>query len=150
MKLEMTLADAKQKQIIAILTKGDKDFKRELVVDQTKDSMKSSTSDLTFAQANDIILKLGGTPVVNQWTKFNYNKKTHMNILSLLMQLGWQFYDHEKSRNFADTSKLAHWLQTKAPVKKPLNDMSHNELSKTIYALENMLKKDLKKTPLRQ
>lgn len=142
----MTLADAKQKQIIAILTRNDKEFKRELVIDQTKDPMKCSTSDLTFVQANDIILKLGGTPVVNQWTRFNKNKRSHLNILSLLMQLGWQFYNEQHGRYYADMSKLAHWLQTKAPVKKPLNEMYHNEISKTIVALESMLEKDLNKS----
>jgi hypothetical protein len=146
----MTIADKKQKQVIAILTRNDKDFKRELVVDQTKDSTKGSTNDLTFVQANNIIRNLGGTPVVNQWTRFDRNKRAHLNILSLCQQLQWHFYSNEHKRYFADMAKLAHWLQTKAPVKKPLNDMFHNELSKTIVALESMLTKDLKKTALRQ
>ncbi|MFY0714099.1 hypothetical protein J1D01_10510 [Seonamhaeicola sp. NFXS20] len=142
----MIKADAKQKQIIAILTRGDKEFKAQLVVNMTGDSLKSSTSDLTFAQANAIIKQLGGSPVPNKWTRFDGNKGSHRNILSLLMQNGWQFYHKEHQRYYADMNAFGGWLQTKAPVKKPLVDMEPYEVSKTIHALKQMFKKDANKS----
>ncbi|WP_435135776.1 hypothetical protein [Formosa sp. A9] len=146
----MITADAKQKQIIAILTRGDKDFKAQLVVNMTGDSQKSSTNHLSFAQANAIIKQLGGSPVPNPWTTFNGAKASHRNILSLCMQLGWQFYDQRAGRYFANMAQLGAWLQNKAPVKKPLPEQSAQEISKTIIALENMVKGYAKKTALRQ
>lgn len=146
----MILADTKQKQIIAILTRGDKEFKAELVVNMTGDPLKSSTSDLTFAQANAIIRQLGGSPVPNKWTRFDANKASHRNVLSLLMQNGWQFYHAEHQRYYADMNAFGGWLQSKAPVRKPLIDMEPYEVSKTIYALKQMQKKDIKKTSMRQ
>jgi len=140
----MIKADKKQKQIIAILTRGDKDFKAQLVVHLTGDSMKSSTNDLTFAQANQIIKKLDGTPVANMWTRFDNNNQAHRNVLSLLMQLGWQWYDSNKCRYFADLNRFGGWLQGQAPVNKPLMEMEKHEVSKIITALESMLKKDSK------
>lgn len=140
----MILADAKQKQILAILTRGDKDFKAQLVVNMTQDPQKHSTNDLTFAQANAIIRQLGGSPVPNKWASFDHNKASHRNIMSLLMQLGWQFYATDAGRYYADMNKFGGWLQTKSPVNKPLIDMQNHEVSKVIFALENMLKKTSK------
>lgn len=145
----MILADTQQKKIIAILTHGDKELKAELVKNQTGDSLKCSTNDLTFYQANQIIQQLGGTPVPNKWTRFDANKASHRNVLSLLMQNGWQFYNAEQQRYYADMNAFGGWLQSKAPVKKPLIDMQSHEVSKTIFALEQMQKKDLKKTSMR-
>ncbi|CDF80602.1 hypothetical protein, putative phage protein [Formosa agariphila KMM 3901] len=137
----MIKADAKQKQIIAILTKGDKDFKAELVEHQTKDASKRSTNDLSFYQANQIISQLGGTAVQNRWCLFNVNSRAHLNILSLCMQLGWQWYNDTQGRYYANMNTFGGWLQTKAPVKKPLLDMQPQEVSKTIAALESMISK---------
>lgn len=137
----MIKADKKQKQIIAILTRGDKDFKAQLVVNLTGDSTKLSTNDLTFSQANQIIKQLDGTPVPNKWTRFNHTLASHRNILSLLMQLGWQFYNKATNRYYADMHRFGGWLQSKAPVNKPLLDMQKHEVSKTIFALESMLNK---------
>lgn len=145
----MIQADAQQKKIIAILTKGDKDFKAQLVVNMTSNPMKSSTNDLSFHQANQIIMQLGGTPVRNKWTLFDKNKTSHLNVLSLCMQMGWQFYSNEHQRYYANMAMLGNWLQTKSPVKKPLVDMESFEVSKIIYALQQMQKKDIEKTSMR-
>lgn len=143
----MISADKKQKQIIAILTKGDKELKAQLVVQETQDEAKCSTNNLTFVQANNIIRALGGNVVVNKWTRFDKNKTSHMKVLNCLYDLGWTFFSQDKGRSMANMASLGAWLQTKAPVKKPLIDMTATEVSKTIHALESMLRKSIKKTP---
>lgn len=111
----------------------------------TKDKKRTSTKQLTFKQANDALVSLGAKPFtrafkrLDRWQKFDYKKKSHMNVLSLLMQLQWTFYSETSKRYFADTQALGTWLQGKAPVNKSLLDMSPNEVSKTIVALENMV-----------
>ena len=35
--------------------------------------------------------------------------------------------------------RFGNWLQTKAPIKKPLNEMTTNEVSTTIVVLEKMV-----------
>ena len=62
-----------------------------------------------------------------------------MNILSLLMQMEWHYKSDVSNRYFADMVRFGNWLQTKAPIKKPLNEMTTNEVSTTIVVLEKMV-----------
>lgn len=119
--------------------KKDPEAKEEIIVEFTEDVNKTSVKDLTFSQANFLIMQLGGTPVqINRrYLQFDKSSPKHMNILSLCHQYGWTVKKGE--RFIADMSKLGAWLQTKkAPVKKPIIDMKPEELNKTITALTNM------------
>jgi len=141
----MIAASPKQKQIIAILTKGDKELKAAFVVQQTKDNAKSSTNDLTHAQANDIIYQLGGKPLVyDNWALFDKNKKSHRAIHVQCHFLDWTIASKKYGR-IIDLYRLSEWLKNKAPVKKRLLSMSKTEISKTISALENMVLQKNKK-----
>lgn len=141
----MIPASSKQKQLIAILTKNDKELKAAFVVQQTKDEAKNSTNHLSHAQANVIIEQLGGKPLVyDNWAFFDKTKKTHNIILVQCMFLGWHI-PHQRHGKIADLGRLSEWLKNHAPVKKRLLNMTPKELNKTIYALENMvLKANLK------
>lgn len=138
----MLLADKLQKQRIAILVKGDKEFKKLLVQEATGDANKTSTSQLTHAQANAILIKFDQKPVVyDNWAFFDASKQSHKQILSLCIQNGWSI-PHPTYNEVADLGRLSEWLKSKkAPVRKKLKDMSATEVSKTIVALESMITK---------
>lgn len=139
-------ASAKQKQIIAILTKGDKEYKAAFVVQQTGESHKNSTNDLTHQQANSIIEQLGGKPIVyDNWAFFDKTKTNHLKVISEAMSYGMTV-PHAKYGYICDLGRLSEWLKNHAPVKKRLLDMKHYEVSKTIVALENMVLKNELKT----
>ena len=136
----MILASKKQKQIIAILTKNDKEYKSELVISETKDPEKNSTNDLTYAQANHIISMLGGKPLkYDNWAYYDKTKRSHLYILSLSIQYGWFIVD-ERHGEIADLQKLSEWLKSnKSPVKMPIKEMAPEQISKVIFALESMV-----------
>jgi len=136
----MILACKLQKQRIAILTKGDKELKKTLVQNITNDANKTSTNDLTHKQANQIIQSFGQKPILyDNWAYFDNSKPSHRQILSLAIQYGW-FVNDSKYGQIADLHKISEWLKSKAPVKNKLQKMTASEISKTISALENMVK----------
>lgn len=132
-----------QKQYIYKLSSYNKDIKEEWVQWATGDNAKTSTNDLSFDQANAIIKQAGGTPVTQKgktdnWAYFNKNNGRHKYILSLCRQLDWQTPD-ETYGKVVDLNRLSEWLKSKSPVKKPLQKMKPDELSKVITALENII-----------
>jgi hypothetical protein len=141
----MIPASKKQKQSIAILTKNDREYKASLVQSQTLDPTKSSTNNLTHTQANNIIIQLGGKPLVyDNWAYYDKAKKSHKYILSLSIQYGW-LVKHDKYGEVADLCKISEWLKSeKSPVKIPLQKMTPVQVSKVIAALENMVSKHYK------
>ncbi len=119
--------------------KNDREAKAELIAQFTEDFKKTSTKDLTWLQANQLIMSLGGTPISanRAFMKFDAKNSKHRAILSLCHQYGWEVY--QKGRYIADMHRLAEWLQHKSPVQKPLTEMTSKELSKVITAMENMV-----------
>lgn len=138
----MLKADKKQKQLLAILTRGDKELKKLLVQQACQDESKTSTNDLTHAQANQLIVHLGGKPVYyDNWALFDKTKASHRQILSLCIQYGWSV-PHATRDEVADLGRLSEWLKSeRSPVNKKLKDMTPQEVSKVISALENMVNK---------
>ncbi|MEH6407896.1 MAG: hypothetical protein V7767_11495 [Leeuwenhoekiella sp.] len=124
-----------------------RDIKEEFVQWATADVSKISCNDLSFAQANMILRQLGmkpePMPVENQvahWGKFDKNLQSHRAILSLLRQIKWTS-THPKYGKVADIARFGAWLQSeRSPVKKPLLQMTPQEVSKIIIALEGILK----------
>lgn len=124
--------------------KNDPSEKKGLISQFTGNVNLTSTKDLTFDQANELIKSLNGNPIYNiqsgvhkDYLKFDKSNKKHRTILSLAHQYGWEI---EKSgKLIVNMERLALWLINKAPVNKPLCKMTPWELSKTITALENMV-----------
>lgn len=124
--------------------KGDPSEKKSLIAQFTGDVNLTSTKDLTFYQANELIKSLNGKPVYNvnrnidnEFLKFDNSNKRHRTILSLAHQYGWEV--ERAGKLIVNMEGLALWLENKAPVNKPLCKMTTWELSKTITALENMV-----------
>ena len=74
------------------------------------------------------------------WASFDKNNRAHLNILSLCRQAQWT-KPHERYGEVADLNRLQSFLKSdKSPVKKPLMEMSKQEVSKIITALEGIVK----------
>lgn len=132
-------ATKEQKKLIAINT-PTKDIKEEFVQWATEDVKKTSCNDLTFEQANKILVKLGKKPHKPQfWAVFNKNNAKHLLILSLMRQAQW-VKNHERWGEVADMDMLDKFLKSeKSPVKRPLQEMNPKELEKLIKALEGIV-----------
>lgn len=137
-------ATKEQKKLIAINT-PNKDTKEEWVQWATADVKKTSTNDLTFDQANKILVQLGLSPhTPDNWAVFDKDNPKHRNIMSLMRQAQW-VTPNEKYGEVADMKRLSTWLQTpKSPVTKPLQDMEPEELERIIKALKGIVKSKYK------
>lgn len=136
-------ATKEQKQFIHVNT-PNRDIKEEFVQWATGDVEKTSCNDLTFEQANMIIVQLGGKPHKNDayaWGLFDKDNQQHKTILALCMNYGWKRRNPKSGYDIADISALGNWLKNdpRCPVRKPLKKMDTIETSKIISALENMV-----------
>lgn len=122
------------------------DIKEEFVQWATEDVNKTSLNDLSFDQANKILAQQTGKPIVtDNWAYFNFKNPKHKVILSLLRQAKWTV-PHEKHGTVADLERFSMFLKgSKSPVKKPLKNMSPQELEKTIVALRGITQHKYKK-----
>jgi len=123
--------------------KKDKDQKKELVYQFTEEYAKTSIKDLTFYQANIMIIRFGGKAVnYEHWGLFDVKNGSHMKVLSLLQEIGWTTYNETQKRNVADIYKLSQFLKSnKSPVNLPLKKMTALQISrKLIPALEGISK----------
>lgn len=121
--------------------KYNEDIKCEWVQWATGDTSKTSLNDLSFVQANAILIKQGCSPhIPDNWAVFDPNNKQHRNIMSLMRQAQW-VTTHTKYGEVADMKRLSDFLQSpKSPITKPLQDMEPEELSKIIHALKKIVK----------
>ena len=136
-------ATKQQKQYIHI-NSPNRDTKEEFVQWATEDVSKISCNDLSFDQANLIIVELGGKPhrkQYNNWGRFNKDDQQHRQILSLCIQYGWKKKNPKSGYDIADIDELGNWLEhgAKCPVNKKLSEMDTKETTKIIYALEKMV-----------
>jgi hypothetical protein len=139
-----------QRQHIYSLCNFNKELKEDILFQFFGSTEKpiTSTKELSFEQANTIIKHLGAQPHVENadFLRFNKEYAQHRYILSLCLQIGWS-EQHKVHGKVADLKALATWLVSeRAPVRKPLPKQSTVELSKTIAALENMIKKHYAKS----
>ena len=130
-------ATAEQIKIIHTIT-PNRDIKEEWVQWATEDVAKISCKDLTFDQANKILVQNNCKPhKLAFWAYFDKTNTQHTYIRSLCINYGWVNY--LKGKKVADMDKLNEWMHSdRCPVKKKLQDMTPPELSKLIVALESM------------
>lgn len=104
----------------------------------------SSIKDLNRLQADELIYFFNTGKAVNHssWAIFDRHNSQHRTVLSLCHQLGWV---QEEKPEFVDLHRLGGWLKSdRSPVKMPLKEMSKQELSKIIFALNNIIKSKYK------
>jgi len=128
-----------------------RDIKEEWVQWATGDVAKISCKDLTFDQANKILVQnkcAAHKPLF--YAKFDKENPRHKYLLSVVIEYGW-FKRSGKFGRIADLDELNAWmLSSKCPVRKPLMKMTPDELSKVIAALEKMSLKQNSKPPIRK
>lgn len=77
------------------------------------------------------------------WGKFDKDNSAHMNCMSLLRQAKW--VKNWNGKTVPDIQRFSDFLHSeKAPVKKALLKMDKDEVSKTIVALEGIVKSSYK------
>lgn len=99
-----------------------------------------SFKDLNSLQADELIyfFNTGKMPDNSSWAIFDKYNTQHRAVLSLCYQNGWV---KEENPSIVDLHRLGGWLKSKrSPVKKPLKEMTKQEVSKIITAMQNMLK----------
>ena len=124
-----------------------KEDRADLVLSYTKSLQKTSTKDLTFTQANHLIVSIGGTPSrqtkeVSENTKFGYfdiKNTQHRYLLSLCRQIGWIIFNKKLGYMVADIERLGSWLKTTGYLKKPLKKYESKELPKLVAQFEKLL-----------
>ena len=127
---------SQQRIQLAKLTGYNAELKADLVFQITQDKKRVSTTDLTVSQAQQIINKL-----TTHWGKFDFSRKDHRKILSLIQQAGHTKFSPKHDKDVADIDWFSNFLKSvRAPVKKPLLEMAGSEVNKTIIALEGIVK----------
>ncbi|KMQ70335.1 MULTISPECIES: hypothetical protein [Chryseobacterium] len=104
----------------------------------------NSITELNRLQADELIyfFNTGKTLDHSSWALFDKYNTQHKTVLSLCHQLGWV---QEANPHFVDLQRLGGWLKSdRSPVKLPLKEMNRTELSKIIFALQNILKSNYK------
>lgn len=113
---------------------------KDELVQWVRGDNETSLNSLTFEQANKILVARKLKPHKGEkWANFDKQNSKHKAILSLLYQAKW--VSNYQGKVLPDLDRLSTWLQSeKAPVRKPLNKQNSTELSKTITALEGIVK----------
>lgn len=138
------LATKQQKKIIHTVV--PKPIKEEIVQWATGDVKKTSCNDLSFEQANAILVKFKCKPHKQQFlARFDKHNPRHKFLLSLVINFGWWRNDPQHGK-VANLDKLDEWMKSSlCPVQStPLLKMTNEELSKVIAAFENMVRKKFK------
>ncbi|MBF6607754.1 MAG: hypothetical protein ITG00_03345 [Flavobacterium sp.] len=103
--------------------------------------MMTATKPITYTGSGSAIDNYkSAKPQSNEnWGLFKKNNQQHRTILSLLRQAQWTT-EHDTFGEVADLERFSNWLKSeKAPVRKPLLEMTEKEVSKTIVALTGIV-----------
>lgn len=138
------------KKIHAILPdvyRNNKELKQQLVYQFTEDADKTSTKDLTYYQAEELIhfLQTGKTKDYGYYANFDTENKQHMYLFSLCHQIGWETFNEKSNKMVVDTSALGTWLYKYGFKHKPLKEYSFSELPTLITQFENLAKSKIRK-----
>ncbi len=131
--------------ILPEVYRKDPDLKGELVFQFTEDPDKTSTKDMSFYQAQDMIhfLSTGKSKDYSRYGRFKVTNKQHNYILSMCHQIGWVSFNDHLSRLVPDLSILGAWLHKYGYLHKPLMEYTETELPKLVTQFENMVKSKL-------
>jgi len=130
---------------------NDANLKGDMIECYTGDPKKRSTKDLTFDQANELIVRLGGQPWAfeaevgdRSYATFDNGNKQHRLLLSYCHQLNWVVTSRTSvsgpTKMYADLGRLGSWLRKYGYLKKPLHEYTAAELPGLCTQLGKVLK----------
>jgi len=122
--------------------KADSEAKADLISQFTGQEDKTSTRDLTYTQAEELItfLKTGKRPTRAHYAAFDQGNRQHKYILSICYQLGWVSYSDTLRRMLPDLEALGAWLHKYGYLHKALKQYTAAELPRLITQLEGVVK----------
>jgi len=128
--------------------KEDKEEKKAFMLQFTKDKARTSTTQLSYDEANDVIQSLGGkfnkNTTHSYYALFDKENVQHMAILSLCHQIGWIVYQPNLAKNVADLNQLGAWMQKHSYLKKSLKAYTAQEMPKLVKQFESVVKNYVK------
>ena len=140
-----------KRQIIKVHTLLNKEIEEHLkcdVVNIYTDGQYTSVKDLTFDQANRIIVDYGGQPeekdIVLEHLKFGKLRRDnpqHRRIMAVLYQLNWTMKSRNMDKMILDVERFGEFVKTHSKAKKPVTQMTPSQCSNLIYQLESILTK---------
>jgi hypothetical protein len=132
-----------QKAKIAILVSElgmDKEVKADLVKQYT-DGRVSSTTGMTWKEAQDMITGLsGGGDACNA----SLQDKKRKLILHYAHQMGWEIESEGTGRRAVDMNRVNGWCEEYGYLHKTLNEYTLAELSKLVWQFEKVYQDYLK------
>lgn len=136
-------------QIITIHTllpatvKADKELKAALIAQYTGSNDKTSTRDLSYSQAYELIRDLQNSK--DSSPIYLRSDKMRKKIISMAHDLGWQYYSEAKQKLCADMNAINAWCTKYGYLHKNLDDYSYTELPGLVSQFERMYKDKLSK-----
>lgn len=124
----------------------DKELKAEFIASFTEDANRSSTRDLTFYEAEELIyfLRTGKNQTFAAFATFDHTNRQHRYILSIAHQLGWVVYHNGLKKMVPDLERLGAWLRKYGYLHQPLKAYTAEQLPKLITQFEKLLKTQTK------
>jgi hypothetical protein len=137
MEATHTITTAQIKAIHTLMPlhiREDKALKESFIASFTGDYHRSSTRQLTYFEAEEIIyfLKTGNRSTWAHYAIFDKHNKQHLYLLSLAHQKGWTQYSDKLHKMVADLESLGSWLRKYGYLHKPLKQYTAGELPKLI------------------
>lgn len=137
---ELKYSTKAQRQLIMGLCRYNVEHKASAVL-SISNGRTESLSELFSSEAHRLIKRLQGekqSTATPRHLQFDLSNSKHRYILSLCQQLGWS-KQTKKHTSVADMEKLNNWLLSeRSPVKQCLMDIPYVQLSKVVYALEQI------------
>lgn len=131
-----------QQQIIIIHTllptqvKQDKELKCALIAQYTGDETKTSTRDLSYSQAYELIRDLQVNQKHNPTTM--RSDKMRKKIISMAHDMGWQYYNESKRKMCADIKAINSWCEKYGFLHKSLDSYTYAELPTLVSQFEQV------------
>lgn len=136
-------------QIITIHTllpaevKLDKELKAALISQYTGDENKTSTRDLSYSQAYELIKDLQANK--NASPIFLRSDKMRKKIISMAHDMGWQYWSEAKQKMCANIKEIDSWCEKYGYKHKALDDYTYEELPALVTQFESLYKDRMSK-----
>lgn len=133
----------KQRELFIVLKNKGLTEQRHEIINSFTGGRTESSKDLTDQEIDEFIILISNSDDVDKrYGSFDINNTQHKHILSLCHELGWTYYSKFRQKTTVDLKRLGQFVRSNhSKVQKPLMQQNKQELSVTIYQLEQITKK---------